>query len=132
MSAGFKVAAEVFWGTNGAVEAYAEALAAQAAAQLGSDHPLAVHFQEERDGFYGGKILFLDEWLADAAGRKVFLGLLDAATGQLLRDGTFTEYGHEWVVTVVAAMRARIAGEQWHAEPGAEPDPARDCGSGSS
>jgi len=70
MSAGFKVADEVFWGTNGAVEAYAEALAAQATAQLGSDHPLAVHFREEREAFYGGKFLFLDEWLTDAADRE--------------------------------------------------------------
>src|ERR1700730_7253856 len=87
MSAGFKVADEVFWGTNGAVEAYAEALAAQATARLGPNDPLSVYFQEERDGFYGGKILFLDEWLADDAGRERFLGLLDAATEQLFGRG---------------------------------------------
>jgi hypothetical protein len=122
MSAGFKVADEVFWGTNGAVEAYAEALAVQAAARLGPDHPLSIHFREERDGFYGGKILFLDEWLADAAGRERFLELLDAATEQLLREGAFTEYGLEWVGSVVADLRARIAGEPRHAEPGAAAD----------
>jgi hypothetical protein len=122
MSAGFKVADEVFWGTNGAVEAYAEALAAQAAARLGPDDPLSVYFQEERDGFYGGKILFLDEWLADDAGRERFLGLLDATTEQLLREGAFTDYGREWVATVVASLRARIAAEQRQAEPGAAAD----------
>jgi hypothetical protein len=74
MSAGFKVADEVFWGTNGAVKAYAEALAAQATARLGPDHPLSVYFQEERDGFYSGKILFLDEWLADATSRDASWG----------------------------------------------------------
>jgi hypothetical protein len=125
MSAGFKISDEVFWGTNGAVEAYAEALAAQAAARLGPDHPLSVHFREERDGFYGGKILFLDEWLADTDGREQFLGLLDAATEHLLQDGVFTEYGREWVATVVADMRARIAGGRRHAEPGAAPDTGR-------
>ena len=109
MSAGFKVAGDVFWGTNGAIEAYAEALAAQAAVRLGPNHKLAVHFQEEKDGFYTGKILFLDEWLADAPGRDLFLVLLDAATEQLLREGAFTEYGREWVESVVAALRARIA-----------------------
>ena len=31
MSAGFKVAGEVFWGTNGAVEAYVETMAAASA-----------------------------------------------------------------------------------------------------
>lgn len=114
MSAGFKVADEVFWGTNGAVEAYAEALAAEAAAQLGSEDPLTVFFQEERDGFYGGKILFLDEWLTDATGRERFLGLLDAATERLLRDGSFTEYGREWVASVMASLRARVTGKQTH------------------
>ncbi len=77
---------------------------------LGPDAPLAVFFQDERDGFYGGKIVFLDEWLADAASRGCFLELLDAATEQLLREGAFTEYGREWVVSVVAALRARVAG----------------------
>ena len=122
MSAGFKVADEVFWGTNGEVEAYAEALAAQAAARLGPDDPLSVYFREERDGFYGGTILFLDEWLADAAGRERFLGVLDAATEQLLREGAFTEYGREWVATVVARLRTRVAGEQGPAEPKVAPD----------
>lgn len=122
MSAGFKVGDEVFWGTNGAVEAYAEALAAQAAARLGPEAPLSVFFREERDGFYGGKVLFLDEWLTGAAGRGVFLELLDAATGQLLREGAFTEYGREWVASVVSGLRARIAGEQRPAEPGVAPD----------
>jgi hypothetical protein len=123
MSAAFKVGGEVFWGTNGAIEAYAEALAAQAAARLGPDHPLAVHFREEREGFYGGKFLFLDEWLTDAVGRKQFLGLLDTATEQLLRDGAFTEYGREWVASVVAAVRAKIvAGGSADAEPNTAAD----------
>ena len=111
MSAAFVIGDDVFWGTNGAVEAYAEALAAQAVVRLGPDHPLAVHFQEERDGFYGGKFMFLDKWLADAAGRKQFMGLLDAATEQLLREGAFTEYGRDWIATVVADLRVRVAGE---------------------
>lgn len=43
MSAGFKVVDEVFWGTNGAVEAYVEALAGQATTWLGSDYPITGH-----------------------------------------------------------------------------------------
>jgi hypothetical protein len=112
MSAGFKIADEVYWGTNGAVEAYAEALAAQAAARLGPDAPLSVFFQEEWVGFYGGKIIILDKWLADSAGRDEFLELLDAATERLLQEGTFTKYGREWVASVVATLRARVAGQQ--------------------
>jgi hypothetical protein len=109
MSAGFKVDNEVYWGTNGAVEAYAEALAAQATNRLGPDHPLSVYFREEFEGFYGGKILFLDEWLTDSADRERFLELLDAATNQLLQDEVFTDYGRNWVASVVADLRVRIA-----------------------
>jgi hypothetical protein len=112
MSAGFKVAGEVFWGTNGAVESYVEALAAQAATRFGTDSPLTVFFSEERDGFSSGKIVYLDKWLTDAAHRERFLELLDAATEQLLREGAFTEYGREWVASVMTSLRARVAGGQ--------------------
>lgn len=112
MTAGFKVEDKVFCGTNGAVEAYVVAMAAQATAQYGADAPLSVFFQDEADGFYDSKLLFLDEWLADAASRERFLGLLDAATEQLLREGVFTEYGREWVGSVIADLRTQIAGKQ--------------------
>ncbi len=112
MSAGFKIADEMFWGTNGAVEAYAEALATQAAARLGPDAPLSMSFQEEWAGFYGGKMIILDEWLAASAGRDEFLELLDAATERLLQEGAFTDYGREWVASVVDTLRARVAGQQ--------------------
>ena len=125
MSAGFSVGEEVFWGTNGAVEAYVEALAAQAAARLGPDAPLAVFFRGERDGFFMGKVVFLDTWLADGPSRERFLGLLDAATEQLLREDAFSEYGRKWVATVIARLRGRVAGEQRHAETSAAADPAR-------
>ena len=117
MSAGFEVADEVFWGTNGAVEAYAAALAAQARARLGPDNPLTIYLQDEWVGFFSGKILFLDEWLADAAGRDQFLELFDAATEQLLRDGTFTDYGREWVGSEMASLRTRIASQPAPIEP---------------
>jgi hypothetical protein len=38
-----------------------------------------------------------------------YLGLLDAATEQLLREEAFADYGREWVASVVAVLRARIA-----------------------
>jgi hypothetical protein len=109
MSAGFEVDDEVFWGTNGAIETYLEALAAQATARFGPDDPLATFFREERDDFFGGKVVFLDEWLGDTTGRGRFLEVLDAATERLLEDGAFTEYGREWVASVVGQLRARVA-----------------------
>jgi hypothetical protein len=95
-------------GTNGAVEAYLEALAAQAAARFGGDDLLAGLLREERDGFFSGKVVRLDECVADVAGRERFLAALDAATDQLYAE--FTKYGRERMQTVVAALRARVAG----------------------
>jgi hypothetical protein len=125
MSAGFKVAGEVFWGTNGAVEVYVEALAAQAADRLGPDDPLTLFFQTELAGFFMGKVVYLDEWLKDTTSRVRFLGLLDAATEQVLREGIFTEYGRNWVASVVAAFRARVA-EGAPAKPGVAAERPRD------
>src|SRR5262245_30360433 len=100
MSAGFKVAGEVFWGTNGAVESYVETMAADAATRFGPGDPLAAYLAEQRDSFSMGRVLYLDEWLADAAGRERVLAVLDAATERLLRDEVFSDYGREWVASV--------------------------------
>jgi hypothetical protein len=106
MSAGFRVAGEVFWGTNGQVESCIDAMAADAQARFGADDPLAVYLAEQRDSFSTGRVLFLDRWLADAAGRERFLTVLDAATERLLRGDVFVDYGREWVASVVAPFRA--------------------------
>jgi hypothetical protein len=122
MSAGFRVAGEVFWGSNGAVEAYVETMASTAAVRFDPNDPLTAYLAEQRDSFTMGRVLFLDEWLTDAAGRDRLLELLDAATEQLLREGQFSEYGREWVMSVIVALRARIiAGSS--AESKTTPDP---------
>lgn len=108
MSAGFKVADEMFWGSNGAVEAYVEALAGRAAAQFGPGDPLAVYLAEQRDSFSTGRVLYLDPLIADPIGRERFVTVLDAATDQLLRQGAFTAFGREWGASVVVGLRARI------------------------
>lgn len=123
MSAGFSVTDEVFWGTNGAVEALVDALAAQATARFGPDDQLAAFFRTEREEFFMGKVVSLQEWLGDRAGRERFMEVLDAATEQLLREGEFTEYGREWVAAVVAGLRAKLAGSS-PADPGAASDTA--------
>ena len=106
MSAGFKVYGKVFWGTNGAVEAYVEAMAAEADTRFGPGDPMTIFFRDERDGFFGGKIVFLDEMLTDAASRDRFVQLLDASTEVLLRRNVFTEVGRSWVQTTVRDLRA--------------------------
>jgi len=110
MSAGFKAAGEVSWGTNGAVEAYVEALAGQAAARFGADDPLAAFFRDERDAIHTGKIVFLDKFLAAPEARSRLVELFDAATEQLLREGAFTDYGRQWVESTMRPLRARLAG----------------------
>jgi hypothetical protein len=109
MSAGFKVAGEVFWGTNGAVESYVVAMAADAAARFGPDDPLAAYLAEQRDSFSMGQVLYLDQWLTDAAGRERFLAVLDTTTERLLQSEAFSEYGREWVASVIASLRGGIA-----------------------
>ena len=117
MSAGFKVGDDVLWGTNGAVETYVESLAAQATARFGPDEPLAAFFRHERETFFMGTVVVLDEWLGDDACRERFLEILDAATDQLLRERGFSEYGREWVVAVAAGLRAKIGSGNDRAEP---------------
>ena len=109
MSAGFKVADDMFWGSNGSIEAYVDALAVQAIAQFGPGEPLAAFLQRERAGFYNGKVMFLDEWLEDNTSRGRFLEILDAATNQVLSQAGFTELGREWVESVmVGQLRAKV------------------------
>ena len=109
MSASFKIGDEWFTGSNGSIEAYVEAMAAIAAKRFGPDDPLAAFLRDERDGFWSGKLVPLDEWLRDATARSRFLELLDAATEQLLRENTFSQIGLQWVASVVSKLRERIA-----------------------
>ncbi len=108
MGAGFDFAAQVHWGTNGAIEAYLEALAQIAAERFGADDRLAAAFGEERDGFFTGKVVFLDDILTEAGDQGRFIGLLDAATDKLLQEQVFTDHGREWVATVIRALRGRL------------------------
>lgn len=106
MGAGFNVGDKVFWGTNGAVESYLEAMSVEAAHRLGPDDPLTVFFQDEHAQFYTGKIMILDEWTDEKSRRQRLLELLDAATARILASGTFSDYGREWIATDIAELRA--------------------------
>ena len=110
MSSAFKVAGEVYCGTNGAVAAYVEVMAEQAVALFGIDAPITTFLQNERDSFLSGKIVYLDGCIQEAADRERLLMVLDAATAQLLREETFSQYGMQWVASVVGQLRERIAG----------------------
>ncbi len=117
MSAGFKIAGEVYWGTNGGVEAFVEALADAAGRRFGPTDPLAAFFREEREAFFTGKVVFLDELLVDAAARARFLEVLKWATQELLRGDELTEYGKEWAAACSAWLESRARG---NATPGPE------------
>jgi hypothetical protein len=78
MSAGFKIDGEVVWGTNGAIEAYAEVIAEQSAGRFRPDHPWTVFFRGERESFFPGKVVFLDAQATDAESRAELIELLDS------------------------------------------------------
>lgn len=107
MPAGFKFAGEVYWGSNGAVEAFVEALAECASEQLGPADPLAREFREQRESFSTGWIVFLDEMLRDKVVRVCFLAILSVAIQRL--RGEFTESGREWIDTTMRDLVERIA-----------------------
>ena len=109
MSAGFDVNGETFWGTNGAVETYVELLSVCASGKLGKEHPISRFFKEERDGFFTGKVVFLDSLLKDSDNRSLLVTLLDDATRQIREEGIFTAYGYEWIDTVVVNLRKQLA-----------------------
>jgi hypothetical protein len=118
MSAGFKIAGEVFWGTNGAVEEYVAAIADEATARFGPDDGIAGFFRDERDCFSSGRVVFLDGMLGAPESRARFLTVLDAATERLQRAGTFTEYGRDWVESTIGRLRAKVAGGSSNSEKG--------------
>jgi hypothetical protein len=112
MSSGFTIGTETFWGSNGAIGTYIAVMMDLAVGHFGAQDPLAVRLTQEhefrRSGAIGTVVL-LDEWLLDADSRDRFCWLLDTATDQILRQGTFTDAGREWIATVVTRLQARIA-----------------------
>jgi hypothetical protein len=109
MSAGFKLDDTLFWGTNGAIEAYLEALAPLAESHLGKDHPITEFFHGEQAMFFTGVVVDLSPLAADAATCGRLLRLFDLATEQLLGAGSFTESGKLWVREVIGDLRARLS-----------------------
>jgi hypothetical protein len=109
MSAGFDLDGEVYWGTNGAVEAYLGALARIAADRFGPDDALAAALRRHREGFFTGMVVDLDESLGRPGDRRRFASLLDAATAELLRGDAFSDLGRTWATTRIGAMRDRLA-----------------------
>ena len=112
MSAGFNIDGKTFYGTNGAIESYIEAIAKHAEARFGVDDEIAVFFRDAKRGYFTGMIVFLDPLLRDSRVRTRFIGLLDAATEDLLRQELFTEMGRSWVSTRMAEFRRHLAAGQ--------------------
>jgi len=115
MSAGFDFRDETFWGSNSSIESYLEALENQSATRFGNADPLTVFFREEREGWFTGKVVFLDFILTDHARCEVFVQLLDAATDQLLAADAFTEFGRTWIQETLGRMRQMILDATWPA-----------------
>jgi hypothetical protein len=108
MSAGFDIDGETFWGSNGAIEAYVEAMAEQSAQRFGPAHRWTAFFRGEREGFFPGKIVCLDAQVTDAESRAELVELLDLATEALNRRQLFTEVGKQWAAATIPRLRTRI------------------------
>jgi hypothetical protein len=109
MTAAFKFRDELFWGTNGAIEGYLEALADRAFGLFGPGDQQGEFFRYERESWSMGKLVALDELLTDRPACKKFLQILDASTEKILQDDVFTDLGKEWIRTTVSALRSRVA-----------------------
>jgi hypothetical protein len=122
MSAGFEVDGEVFWGTNGAIEAYVDTLAAVAVEKYGDSDPLSAFFRGQSDAFYTGAVIVLDECLADEGSRARLLEAFDVTTERLLLGDTFSDYGRRWAATVMGMLRRKLAGSPLSRRPPPPPD----------
>lgn len=112
MSSGFTLGTDTYWGSNGAIATYIAVMADLAVGRFGAQDPLAVRLTQEhefRRTATMGSVVLLDDWLQDAESRARLCWLLDAATDQILHQGTFTDAGREWIATVVTRLKARIA-----------------------
>ena len=112
MPAGFDIDGKTFYGSNGAIERYIEAIGDHAAARFGPGDEIAAFFREAKEGYFTGMIVFLDPLLRDAASRARFIELLDAATEDLLRQNVWTETGKSWVSTRIAEFRQHLVSSQ--------------------
>ena len=108
MPAGFDIGGKTFYGSNGAIERYIEAIGEHAATRFGPDDEIAAFFREAKEGYFTGMIVFLDPLLRDAASRTRFVELLDAATDDLLKQNVWTEMGKTWVSTRIAEFRQHL------------------------
>ena len=109
MSSGFRIEGEVFWGTNGAVEALVDAIAEVARRRFGPADSLANFFYRDSGDLFMGRIVDLDEAVIDIASRAHFLHLFDTATEQLLQSDIFSEYGRAWLSSTMRDLRDRVA-----------------------
>src|SRR5262249_20753230 len=113
---------EVFWGTNGAIEAYVRALADVAREKYGESDGLAGFFREQSEAFYTGAVIVLDDCLADEGARGRLLDAFDVATERLLLGDTFSDYGRRWAATVMGMLRRKLAGSPLSRRPPPPPD----------
>lgn len=110
MSSGFKVADEIVWGTNGAVEGLLETLGRYAANRYGTEDRLAAFCRDHADQPAWGWVIHLDEVLTDPTDRQKFRNVLDAAIAELSAGDEYTEYGKNWLRYAVGWLHERLEG----------------------
>lgn len=111
MSAGFKFADCVYWGTMGVIETCVETLCQQSGEKFGFEDPFTGFFSEQRATFQTGMtgiVVYLDEILTDYDSRHRFIQLWDATERQIKGSDKLTEHGLKWLEYTTAELKAAI------------------------
>ena len=95
MSSAFRLDAYICWGTAGSVEDILTRAARLSSAMFGPDHPTSVVLAEERDLYWGGKVV---DFSPSAVPLAPLSDALEAAREEARSSGTFTETGVDWLV----------------------------------
>lgn len=112
MSAALKLKGELFWGTNGLVEACLEAFADSAEPGIREDDAIAAWCRQERERFFPGAVVALDPLVETGAIRNR-LALVVARSEELLkRNGGLSDAGVAWVMRELPRLASLITKDE--------------------
>lgn len=99
MSAAFKFAESICWGTTGAIEDILSRAAELLVESCAINHPMSAFLIQERAEYWSGKVI---DFPSSVMPRAQLASLLERAREQALSNGTFTEVGTKWLTGPLA------------------------------